>query len=84
VFGVIFWLVLGTGVLVIYRQLRRHSGWAACVEVVLGIIGAAAAEAAIRLSSWAVFQSPAAQILAAVAGALLLAVTARWLVPRKE
>jgi uncharacterized membrane protein YeaQ/YmgE (transglycosylase-associated protein family) len=84
VFEVIFWLVLGAGALVLYRQLRRYSGWAAFMEVALGIIGAAIAESGIRLSAWALFQTPSAQILAAVAGALLLASTARWLVPRRE
>ena len=83
-FGVIFWLVLGAGALVVYSQIRRYSGWASFMEIALGIVGAAAAESAIRLSTLTMLQSPAAQIVAAVAGALLLTMTARRLVPRKE
>lgn len=83
-FGLIFWLVLGSGTLILYNQSRRHGGWAAFLEVALGIIGAAAAESAVRLSTWKTLQHPLLQILVAIAGALLLAFTARWLIPRRS
>jgi uncharacterized membrane protein YeaQ/YmgE (transglycosylase-associated protein family) len=84
VFAVIFWLVLAAGALVVYHYLRQFSGWASMMEVVLGILGAAAAVAGVRLWSPRAGQGPLAQATAAVAGALLLTYAARTFIPRRK
>jgi uncharacterized membrane protein YeaQ/YmgE (transglycosylase-associated protein family) len=82
--ALIFWLLLGTGALIVYRGMRRYSGWAAFMEVIIGIIGAFIAESSIRLLPLSVLHSSAAQIFSAAAGALLLATAARRFVLRRE
>lgn len=82
-FGVIFWLLLGIVAVAAYSKLRRYSGWASFMEVALGIIGAAAADSAIRLSTLSFLQGLIPQIIAAVIGALLLAAIARLFVRRE-
>jgi uncharacterized membrane protein YeaQ/YmgE (transglycosylase-associated protein family) len=84
VFGVIFWLLLGVIAIATYSKLRRGSGWAAFMEIALGIIGAAAADSGLRLSPLASLHGPAPQIITAVAGGLLLAAIARLFVRRGQ
>jgi uncharacterized membrane protein YeaQ/YmgE (transglycosylase-associated protein family) len=82
--ALIFWLLLGTGVLVAYRRMRRYSGWAAFIEVMIAVIGALIAKSAIPHFHLPLLHNPVVQIFFAAGGALLLAVAARIFVMHRE